>query len=236
MRRRRPGGRWRAFLCAAFWPARQSYFERYAPDGTGAAIAANLAVSVTIQPVYLQYLQRSPNRLETREALPHKAFRPIQAFISKSPTRFAVSGQTPTVCVDHEARRGAALRDSKGVGDAFSRGARCASIGHCYVGRECRGRARDPVAGAICGGSHPRVFPTPGAPKGDHIHTELQAAVHAISEKSVGGARQGGHTLDARSYLAVAIGMISAPALSLSRWSAHTCIMRLRSGKYSAWT
>uniref|UniRef100_UPI001CA53C6C hypothetical protein n=1 Tax=Burkholderia thailandensis TaxID=57975 RepID=UPI001CA53C6C len=73
-------------------------------------------------PVYLQYLQRSPNRLETREALPHKALRPIQAFISKSPTHFALSGQASTDCSDGEARRGAALRDSKGVGNVFSRG------------------------------------------------------------------------------------------------------------------
>nr|WP_282972258.1 AlpA family phage regulatory protein [Burkholderia ambifaria] len=26
------------------------------------------------------------------------------------------------------------------------------------------------------GGSHPRVFPTLGAPKGGHIHTEIQGA------------------------------------------------------------
>lgn len=33
-----------------FWSVRQSYFERYAPDGTGPAMAANLAAAVTIQP------------------------------------------------------------------------------------------------------------------------------------------------------------------------------------------
>ncbi|MBO2981462.1 hypothetical protein, partial [Burkholderia pseudomallei] len=32
-----------------FSPVRQSYFERYAPDGTGRAAAANLAATVTIR-------------------------------------------------------------------------------------------------------------------------------------------------------------------------------------------
>ncbi|CAG9248370.1 hypothetical protein BCEP4_1140084 [Burkholderia cepacia] len=59
--------------------------------------------------------------METREALPHKALRPIQTFISKSPTRFALSGQTSTDRSDREAMRGATLRDSRGVGDVFSR-------------------------------------------------------------------------------------------------------------------
>lgn len=30
------------------------------------------------------------------------------------------------------------------------------------------------------GGSHPRVFPTPGPPKGGHIHTEMQGADSAV--------------------------------------------------------
>ncbi|KGS36963.1 hypothetical protein X945_5457 [Burkholderia pseudomallei ABCPW 107] len=60
--------------------------------------------------------------METREALPHKALRPIQTFISKSPTRFALSGQASTNCIDREARRGAALRDLTGIRGVFSRG------------------------------------------------------------------------------------------------------------------
>jgi len=60
--------------------------------------------------------------LETHEALPHKAFRPIPPFISNSPTRFALSGQASTDCINLEAKRGAALRDSKGTDDVFSRG------------------------------------------------------------------------------------------------------------------
>ncbi|CAM2184486.1 hypothetical protein BLAT2472_70267 [Burkholderia latens] len=60
--------------------------------------------------------------METREALFRKVLWPIQAFISKSPTRFALSGQALTDCSDREARRGAALRDLMGVGGVFSRG------------------------------------------------------------------------------------------------------------------
>ncbi len=42
------------------------------------------------------------------------------------------------------------------------------------------GLPRDPVMRRTCGGSHPRVFPTPGAPKGGHIHTEMQGAGSAM--------------------------------------------------------
>jgi len=123
--------------------------------------------------------------------------RPIQAFISKSPTCFALSGQAASVCVDREARRGAALRDSKGVDNVFFEGgvrdaprsgivALAASVG--AAGK--RGTLR---LGQTRGGSHPRVFPTPGAPEGGHIHTDMQGTDSAVPTlKNRWGARQGG--------------------------------------------
>lgn len=168
-------------------------------------------------PVYLQYLQRSPNRLETRKALPHKALRPIQAFISKSPTRFALSGQASIACIDREARRGAALRDLRCVANAFLRGgvrdaprsgivAPAASVG---AGGK-RGTLR---LGQRRGGSHPRVFPTPGTPKGGHIHTDMQGTDSAVPTlKNRWEVRSKGVIrVAARVYLAATIGMIFAP-------------------------
>ncbi len=63
------------------------------------------------------------------------------------------------------------------------------------------------------GGSHPRVFPTPGAPKGGHIHTDMQGTDSAVpTPKNRWEVRgKGVIRVVARVYLAAAIGMIFAP-------------------------
>ncbi len=63
------------------------------------------------------------------------------------------------------------------------------------------------------GGSHPRVFPTPGAPKGGHIHTEMQGAGSAVPtlKNRWEVCSKGVIRVAARVYLAAAIGMIFAP-------------------------
>ncbi|KGX52926.1 hypothetical protein Y027_4707 [Burkholderia pseudomallei TSV5] len=82
-------------------------------------MAANLSAIVTIQPGLSPVSPAFSKSFGDTRSLTRKALRPIQAFISKSPTRFALSGQTSTVCVDRKARRGAALRDLRGIRGVF---------------------------------------------------------------------------------------------------------------------
>ncbi len=183
-----------------FWPVRQSYFERYAPDGTGRAVAANLAVAVTIRaglsPVSPAF---SKSFGDTRSLTP-------QGFAADSGVCLQLSNSfcTERTGVDRLRRpqiqtgRGSPGFEGRrqrvfegGVRDALRPGIVAPAASVRAAGK--RGTLR---LGQRRGGSHPRVFPTLGAPKGGHTHTEIQGAGSAVtnSDKSVGGARQGGHT------------------------------------------
>lgn len=167
-----------------FWAVRQSYFERYAPDGTGRAAAANLASTVTIQPGLSPVSPAfSKSFGDTRSLTP-------QGFAADSGVYLQISNSfcTERTGVDRLYRsrsqtgRGSpgfeVLRQrvfEGGVRDAPRSGivAPAASVG---AGGK-RGTLR---LGQRRGGSHPRVFPTPGPPKGGHIHTEMQGAGSAV--------------------------------------------------------
>lgn len=206
-----------------FSPVRQSYFERSAPDGIGRPLAANLAAAVTIQPGLSPVSPAfSKSFGDTRSLTP-------QGFAADSGVYLQISNSfcTERAGVDRLRRprsptgRGSPGFDGHqrrvfegGVHDAPRSGivAPVASVG--VAGK--RGTLR---LGQRRGGSHPRVFPTLGAPKGGHTHTEMQGAGSAVPTlKNRWEVRSKGVIrVVARVYLAAAIGMISAPALSLSR-------------------
>lgn len=168
-----------------FWPVRQSYFERSAPDGTGRAAAVNLAVSVTIRaglsPVSPAF---SKSFGDTRSLTP-------QGFAADSGFYLQISNSfcTERADVDRLRRpqiqmgRGSPGFDGRrrrvfegGVRDAPRSGivALAASVGAAGM----RGTLR---LGQRRGGSHPRVFPTLGALKGGHTHTEIQGTGRAVA-------------------------------------------------------
>lgn len=153
-----------------FWPVRQSYFERYAPDGTGAAIAANLAVAVTIQPGL------SPASPAFSKSFGDTQSLTPQGFAADSGVYLQISNSfcTERTGVDRLRRsqrqmgQGSPGFDGRrrhvfngGVHDTRRSGivTSVASVGAA----EMRGTLR---LGQRRGGSHPRFFSTPETPRG----------------------------------------------------------------------
>lgn len=179
----REGGGGRSFA-RHFWPLRQSYFERYAPDGTGPAMAANLAVAVTIQPGLSPVSPAfSKSFGDTRSLTP-------QGFAADSGVYLQISNSFCTERTGVERLRRPRRQTGRGspgfdgcrrrvfvggVRDAPRSGIVAPAASVRVTGK--RGTLR---LGQRRGGSHPRVFPTPGAPKGGHIHTEMQGAGSAM--------------------------------------------------------
>ncbi len=154
-----------------FWPARQSYFERCAPDGTGWTLAVNLAASVTIRaglsPVSPAF---SKSFGDTRSLTP-QGFAADSGVYLQIPNSFCTErtgvdqlyrprSQTGCGSPGFDGHRWRVL--DGGVRDAPRSGivVPAASVGAA----EKRGTLRP---GQTRGGSHPRIFSTDGANKGD---------------------------------------------------------------------
>lgn len=179
----REGGGGHSFA-RRFWPARQSYFERSAPDGTGQAAAANLAAAVPIQPGLSPVSPAfSKSFGDTRSLIP-------QGFSADSGVYLQISNSfcTERTGVDRLYRsRSQTGRGSPGFDGhqkrVFEEGVRDAPRAGIVAPAVSVGAARKRGTlrlGQTRGGSHPRVFPTPGAPKGGHIHTEMEGAGSAM--------------------------------------------------------
>ncbi|KGX96745.1 hypothetical protein Y023_4954 [Burkholderia pseudomallei A79D] len=98
--------------------------------------------------------------METTKALRHKALRPIRAFISKSPTCFALSGIAADTRDKRKRRPGAALRELEAIENAFLQG-KSATRPHPHCCAHRKGSAagsRGPPCRRRHAGAHTRVL------------------------------------------------------------------------------
>ena len=167
-----------------FWPVRQSYFERYAPDGTGPAMAANLAVAVTIQPGLSPVSPAFSKSFGDTRSLTPQGFAANSGVYLQISNSFCIerTGVDPLRRPRPQTGRGSPGFEGRqqrvfegGDRDAPRSGIVTPTASVAAAGK--RGTLR---LGQRRGGSHPRVFPTPGPPKGGHIHTEMQGAGSAV--------------------------------------------------------
>ncbi len=223
MHRRRPGGRWRAFLCAAFWTRASSYFERSAPDGTGPAVAVNLAASVTIQPGLSPVSPAFSKSFGDMRSLTPQGFSADSGVYLQISNSFCSerTGVAPLRRLRSQTGHGSPGFEGRlsrvfegGVRDAPRSGivAPAASIG--VAGK--RGTLR---LEQTRGGSHPRLFSTDGKHRGAHNKEPNQSAAlwQAQSALLVGGVRQGGHAMRVqRKRYAVGLPVSSGSRAELS--------------------